>query len=229
MIPEPKSFLNETPELEIDASLSKAAYHRTPEVHGWKLDTELSNQNRSVYSKGIRAKVAYRGTNLKSNETWLDDLGTDFMILAGLQDKATRFKNAQRTAELAMEKYGSKNVSLTGYSLGGAQSAYVSRKTGLKATGFNPGWGLRDPLKNRTYSNFTNITTQGDVVSYLGQSSKKMKQVHIPTTALSTHSIENFIGYEYPQQDIVMSSAYSYTPREWIHESSSSIPQPIHS
>ena len=71
----------------LDAKLSSGAYAQTPLIDGWKRDTELSNENRSVYSKDGKAKVAFTGTNFKKKR-WIDDLGTDLLITAGLQDKS---------------------------------------------------------------------------------------------------------------------------------------------
>lgn len=217
MEPRFKSFLDyydESDDLNIDAKLSKAAYTQEERVGDWVRDAELSNQNRSVYTKDGKAKIAFRGTDLtKASSRW-DDLGTDALILLGLQDKGSRFKNAQTTAELTIKKYGKANVTLTGHSLGGAQSAWVSRKTGLKGTGFNAGWGPADYFRDRTYSEFTNVTAAGDIVSVSGSKNKKMKHVKIKPTE-DSHSLANFLHHYFPRKDIVVPSAHQYAPREF--------------
>jgi hypothetical protein len=224
MDPKPKSFLDLPFEddLNVDAALAKGAYDYIPIVKGWTRDEELSNFNRSVYTKGGKAKIAYRGTDLHRENTWLDDLGTDILIAVGLQDKGSRFHNAKKTADLAIEKYGRENVSLTGHSLGGSQSSWVSRKTGLKGTGFNTGWGPADALRKRTYSEFTNVTASGDIISAMGSANTTMKHVNIKPTS-NPHNLRNFIDYEFPVPDTVMSSKYSYTPREWTHQQPSNV------
>ena len=125
---------------------------------------------------------------------WIDDLGgTDLLITAGLQNKSSRFKNAKKTAELTAQKYGKENTSLTGHSLGGSQSAYVSRATGLKGTGFNAGWSTIDALRKRTFSNFKNVTADGDVISNSGRGVKRTTNIKVKPKTKNSHSLLNFL------------------------------------
>lgn len=177
----------------IDAKLAKASYNQAPEVDGWKRDTQLSNINRSVYTKDGKAKVAFRGTDLSNKHTWADDIGTDILLGLGLQDKSSRLKNAKVTTDKAVQKYGKENVSLTGHSLGGSTTAYVSRATGLKGTGFNAAFSPIDALRKRTYSNFNNVTSDGDIVSSIGRKLSRMRQTRMPARSKNAHSLRNFI------------------------------------
>lgn len=177
-------------DLILDAKLSKGAYNQTAEIDGWKRDDQLSNFNRSIYTKDGKARVAFRGTDLKNSKTRWDDLGTDALVGLGLQDLSSRMKNAKRTADLATKKYGKDNVSLTGHSLGGSQSAFVSRATGLKGTGFNSGFSPVDTLRKRTYSNFTNLTADGDLISSFGRKLKRMSQLKVNKRG---HGISRFL------------------------------------
>ena len=43
----------------LDAKLSSGAYAQTPLIDGWVRDKQLSNENRSVYAKDGKAKVAF--------------------------------------------------------------------------------------------------------------------------------------------------------------------------
>lgn len=179
------------PDIIHDAALSAAAYSGTQEVHGWQKDMELSNENRVVYHKDGKAKVAFRGTN----PTNLKDLGTDVLVGLGLQDKSSRMKNALKTTNLAIKKYGKDNVSLTGHSLGGAQAAYVSRKAGVKATGFNTPWSKLDEMRNRTYSHFHAIQTKSDPISGRNRSVGKIgKKTWVNSKSWNPHSIsQNYV------------------------------------
>lgn len=102
-------------------------------------------------------------------------------------------KNAKKTTDQAIQKYGKDNVSLTGHSLGGSQAGYVSRKTGLKSRGFNAAWSPIDLLRKRTYSNFTNHTSNGDPISALGRNVGRMNQVKVKSKSVNTHGLVNFI------------------------------------
>lgn len=175
-----------------DANLSKAVYSMQENVRDWKIDKTLSNENRAVYHnhRTGKAKVAFRGTK-PSN---VRDLGTDLLIGLGLQDVSSRFKNAVRTTDLAIAKYGKENVSLTGHSLGAAQSAYVSRKRGLKATGFNTPWSKADEMRNRTYSHFHSIQTTTDPISVrTARIGKVGKKTWTKSKSWNPHALSNWI------------------------------------
>lgn len=178
-------------DLIADAEMSRAAYSGATEVNGWQKDMQLSGPDHAVFHKDGKAKIAYRGTDVKNKR----DLGTDALIALGLQDKSSRMRRAVRTADQVSAKYGKQNVSLTGHSLGGSQSQYVSRKRGLEATGFNAAMSPIDALRKRTYSKFHSISTASDPISkfthhHVGKIGKK-------TTAKQTkwnpHGLSNYI------------------------------------
>ena len=173
--------------------LADASYKPLPSINGWTRDDELSNQNYTTYTKDGRAKVSYRGSDFSNPKTRWEDLGADLLLTIGLADSASRFKNAKKVADRAVKKYGENNVSLVGHSLGGSQSAWVSRKTGLKGTGFNTGWSPVDALRKRTYTNFKNVIVEGDPVSYFGRKLGRTTNVSVKPKIKNLHSIYNFI------------------------------------
>jgi hypothetical protein len=178
------------PDLIIDAELSKAAYSGASEVHGWQKDVSLSGPDHAVFHKEGKAKIAYRGTDVKNKR----DLGTDALITLGLQDHSSRMKRAVRTADQVTAKYGKENVSLTGHSLGGSQSLHVSRKRGLGATGFNAAMSPVDLLRKRTYSNFHLVTTANDPISKFTHSVGRIgKKTTVKQTKFNPHSLSNYI------------------------------------
>lgn len=177
-----------------DAALSQAAYNSPREVHGWEPDLELSNENRTVYHKGGKAKVVFRGTKLGAGRKSLRDIGSDLLIVAGLQDVSSRMKNAVKTTDLAIAKYGKENVSLTGHSLGGSQAAYVSRKKGLKATGFNTAWSKIDEMRNRTYKHFHAIQIKADPIGARTANIRNIgKKTWVNSKHWNPHKISNFV------------------------------------
>ena len=181
---------NGNPDIIADHALAAAAYSGDSEVVGWEKDLELSNENRVVYHKGGKAKIAFRGTNPRN----LKDLGTDLLVGLGLQDVSSRMKNAVKTTDLAIKKYGKENVSLTGHSLGGSQAAYVSRKRGLKATGFNAAFSRVDEIRNRTYSEFHAIQTKSDPIGGTVRNIRKVgKKTWVNSKTWNPHALSNFV------------------------------------
>lgn len=179
------------PDLIIDAQLSRAAYSGASEVDGWQKDVQLSGPDHAVFHKEGKAKIAYRGTDLKNKR----DLGTDALITLGLQDKSSRMKRAVRTADIVSSKYGKENVSLTGHSLGGSQSQYVSRKRGLSATGFNAAMSPVDAFRKRTYSKFHSISTASDPISSITHrvAGRIGKRTTVRQRKTDPHSLSNYI------------------------------------
>ena len=177
-----------------DVILAEASYRALPSVSGWTRDDSLSNQNYTTYTKDGRAKVSYRGTDFSNPKTRWEDLGTDLLVGLGLQDLSSRLKNARKVADRAVQKYGRENVQTTGHSLGGTQSLYVNRKTGLPATSYNAGVSPIDTLTRRNYKpNATSYTAQGDIISKLSSKLKKLKTVVVKPRTKNVHSIYNFI------------------------------------
>lgn len=182
------------PDIIHDAHLAAAAYSGDTEVCGWEKDFELSNGDATVYRKGEKSKVSFKGTELtKNGKLNTRDLGTDVLVGLGLQDHSNRFKKAVRLTDAAIKKYGKENVSLTGHSLGGAQAAYVSRKRGVKATGFGSAMGVLDPIRKRTYSHFHHVTTPTDPVSYFTNRTGRIgKKTVVPLKKWNPHALSNY-------------------------------------
>lgn len=177
------------PDIIVDRDLAAAAYSGAQEVDGWEKDVELSNENRTVYQKEGKAKVAFRGTNPKN----LKDLGTDLLVGLGLQDKSSRMKNAVKATDMVIAKYGKENVSLTGHSLGGSQAAYVSRARGLDATGFNAAFSRVDEVRNRTYSKFHAVQTKSDPIGGTVRNVRKVgKKTWVNSNSWNPHALSNF-------------------------------------
>jgi len=178
------------PDLIMDAKLAQAAYSGASEVDGWQKDVELSNENRTIYHKGGKARIAFRGTDIYNPR----DLGTDVLLAVGLQDKSSRMKNALRTTDLTIQKYGKENVSLTGHSLGGSQAAYVSRKRGIEATGFNTFMSPVDVVRQRTYSKFHSVQTREDpIAKYTSSVGRIGRKTYTKSKKWNPHGLSNFI------------------------------------
>lgn len=118
-----------------NAHLAKAAYTSSP-VEGYTIDPEFSNENTTVYKDNQtgKATVAFSGTR------GVKDAKADLAIFAGMEQKDPQFQQALQTTKNVISKYGKDNVSVTGHSLGGTKTSYVSSKLGVKGTTYNQGW-----------------------------------------------------------------------------------------
>lgn len=142
------------------AQFANAAYDRNADIShlGFVKDETLSNRHRSLfYNPDTKeAILAGRGTQLKGRSK-LGDIGTDLLIAANLQHLSSRFKNFNKTAKKAQEKYGD-NLTLTGHSLAGSTAMYANSKLGLPAQVYNPGVspGLaKDGIKKKVFDKLT--------------------------------------------------------------------------
>jgi hypothetical protein len=175
------------PDLIIDSHLAEAAYSGHSEVHGYQKDMEFRHPDFSVYHKNGKAKIAFRGTDVKSTR----DLGADALLAVGI--KGNRGKRAERVAASVIKKYGKENVSATGHSLGAWQSALVSEKYGIKATGFST--PLAPSVKKRKLGNFHAISTSTDPISYVTHNLTRGvgKKTTVKTKFWNPHAVSNYI------------------------------------
>lgn len=135
------------------AYMSKGAYNPASmqgNLPDYYIDNSLSTVDRTVYvnkSTG-KATIAFRGTDTEHKDNTWRDIGADISIVLGLEKYNHRFKNSLNATKAAVAKYGADNVTVTGHSLGGSQAMYVSQKTGVKGTVFNPGVSPMDAQKD---------------------------------------------------------------------------------
>lgn len=101
-----------------------------------------------------KAVICFRGTNI----TDLADLQTDFAIWRGTEAESGAFANALLATRMAISKYG-KNVTVTGFSLGGRIGLYVATKLDLTAHLFNPGISFR-PLLSKIIRYMKGLSTE---------------------------------------------------------------------
>jgi hypothetical protein len=173
------------------ARLSDGAYGGK-DVEGYTIDKQLSSPDRTAYVKDGKVTLAYRGTDFKNKSNTYRDLGTNALLALGLQDVSSRFKNAKKASDQAIEKYGKDNVNVTGHSLGGSQALYLSNKRGLQGSAFNPFAGVVDSLRKRTY-NATAYVNQNDPIASLTGRVSGLKRHVIKGKKSNPHSLAHFI------------------------------------
>ena len=140
---------------------ASAAYEKNPgSIYGYDLDHSLSGKNTKVFiNKKGKVIVSFRGTAEKA------DLKTDLKIV-GRSRADSRFKDAEKLTQSLIKKYGVKNVTVAGHSLGGTIARYVSSKTGVSGTVFNAGASPSE-LGSHVDTNVKvkTIVTAGDPIS----------------------------------------------------------------
>jgi hypothetical protein len=187
------SWQGEDPEIQDDVYLSEAIYVNKKKVRGWELDESLSNVDRGVYYKDGKAKVVFRGTNFTSG-TIGRDLGTDALVALGLDWYSSRIRNSEKTVDLVIQKYGRKNVSLTGHSLGGFIASQISRTHEIPATGFDTTMSPFEFAKGRKYKQFHSMSSYYDPFStftrYFG---KVKKHTVIAPQRWNPHTVFNYM------------------------------------
>ena len=124
-------------DIKIIAQFAEIAYSssRPDELHGLKLDQELSTTETAIYANDQVLIISFRGTDNKS-----DILVSDLQIaLSSLDQNSSRVKSSLKLTREVMEKYPGHSYLLTGHSLGGSIGDIVSSITGIPAHTFNIG------------------------------------------------------------------------------------------
>jgi len=128
-------------------------------------DKSLSGQRVQVYHnpKSGQAVVVHRGSS------GIHDWGNNLKYALGFNMKNTkRFQFAAKVQKEAESKYGAKNVSTLGHSLGGKIASDVGADSGEVITLNKPVAGRDLFAKDKgKKENETNVRTEGDVVSAL--------------------------------------------------------------
>jgi hypothetical protein len=181
----PKVSANEVKDL-IEAGYSRTGdAEKIGKKYKLTLDKQLSNINQKVYyDKERNPTVVFKGTKSK------DDVITDVLLGAGLENYSTRFRDSKKLIEDVKKKYHNKPILTTGHSLGGSLAEYSGGDkiiTVNKGVGFG---GIGKEISNKQ----TDIRTNNDIVSLLSNTQHGSKKINIKTnhtSPLSEHSHKN--------------------------------------
>jgi len=151
--------------------LLKASYKPKDKVGGFELDKSISSATSKVFYSPTQTVVAHRGTSGAAD--WATDSVYAYGGIPAIK-LTPRYKSALKVQKAAEEKYGAKNITTIGHSLGGLLAELVGGNskeilTFNKAT--RPGSNLKQDIQ-------TDVSTTGDVVSSLNPFQKN-KQVII--------------------------------------------------
>lgn len=169
--------------------LLNASYNKNlSSINDYILDKSLSNEYTQVYKNknNNNAVVVHRGTK------GLKDMIVDTKLLFGFKNNS-RFNDARKIQKEAEDKYGAKNVSTIGHSLGAAISEEVGRNSKEIITLNRPITPLDVLLKKKISNNTYDIRTKKDPISLLKPLQQGNNDITIESTSdnpLVEHSIE---------------------------------------
>jgi hypothetical protein len=167
--------------------LSESYSKKHKDYKDFVLDKDLSGKKTQVYynPKTGQSVVAHRGTATMTD--WM----TDARYALGKTD-LKRFRHAKDIQQKAESKYGGKNVTTIGHSLGAKASELVGKNSKEIIT-LNKPVTLKDLIYTKVPKNQTDIKTTYDPVSVLRplQRGNKAKTINSETkNPLTEHSTE---------------------------------------
>jgi len=164
----------------------------------FEVDKDLSGERVQVYRnpKTGQVVVSHRGTQ------GIHDIGNDLKYALGMDLSQTkRFKHAEDVQRKAEAKYGAKNITTIGHSLGSKIARDVGKNT-KEVIQANPAYNIPDSKKKTSENTYT-IRTQYDPVSFL-QPRKTKNVTTIESTTknpLKEHGVDS-LGRADPDQEI---------------------------
>lgn len=185
--------------------LLKNSYQIPPAetVGDFVLDKSLSGRRVQVYKNRNtpQAVVVHRGT--QGAKDWATDL---FYATGGDTTKTNRFKHAADIQKKAESKYGAKNITTLGHSLGAKISSTVGQNS-KEIINLNKAVSPLDAVQ-KTSDKEINIRTSGDPVSALLPIKNNQRTITIPSKTynpLTEHSTDTL--NRLPENQIIGSGA----------------------
>lgn len=144
---------------------------------GYIRDSDLSSDEYVTYFHPEQKKLVFSVAGTHSINDW----GVDAYLAAGKLKQTDRYQRAHKAVRDAKEKYGVKEATIAGHSLGGAIASYIGSKDDKVLT-YNTGYALGQKTKGESYR------TSGDIISIAGIGGK-----HVNTLEKKTSTKDNFI------------------------------------
>jgi hypothetical protein len=160
----------------------------------WDIVQDLTTNDASTFRNRITQEVvvAIRGTDFSN----VNDVLTDVAIVGGVVTWTPRYSVIKNIVSKAIQKYGRKNITLTGHSLGGKLAIEAGNEFGLPVYVFNAATGPLDffARRNKNVKFYTtNINKSRDIVSFLGTLYNKYNNLEFRQEALDPHTLKNFL------------------------------------
>jgi hypothetical protein len=186
------NFINSMAKLE---SFLRNGYNRTGQannIEGFLRDEQLSGRRAQVYYNPGTGKVVvnHRGTQGKQ------DIFTDakLFLAPSLYKKTRRYQHAKEIQQRAETKYGAKNITTVGHSLGARIASDVGRKSSKIVTYNKPVHAL--DIGQKLPKQETHIRTTFDIPSVLGTvfHPKNTRTIESYGDPISAHSTTQLKG-----------------------------------
>lgn len=140
---------------------------RGTDVKGFEYRGENPWASGMPFLPGSRKEFIQTGLQSLYHSRSFRDVGTDAMMVLGLEHLGTRFKHAEQVTARGIKKYGKENVSVVGHSLGGSQTMHVSQKYDIEGVAINPYVGEKKLSAFNTYPKLHIVHNWTDPVSVL--------------------------------------------------------------
>jgi hypothetical protein len=178
-------------------------------MKGFKLDTELSNDNVAIiYNPKTKEVItSVRGTDLSNPKRRYKDLRTDALIALGVDRfLSKRTKHVKSVFKNTQAKYPSYEHTISGHSLGAKVASNISKSTGTPSVVFNKGSSplSSNPVTNALSRMFAkdnktihHTTKEVDPISISAKLFDRDETKSISKKAdLGAHDLENFLSEE---------------------------------
>lgn len=181
---------------EISSETYNSPNQRKQKIGNYEYYPELSDAENAVYVGSSTVFVGARGSS-----TAKDWLVSDVAIAGGTEASSARTKSYIEKIKKVKSAFPSKQILLTGHSLGGNLAKEGSKQLGYKSYTFNQGCGSGCIMDNEVCgknprpswcSKIVNHKISGDVISRLAEMGRTHVYNKKPGTALS-HSMKNFL------------------------------------
>ncbi len=178
--------------MNLDLELAKEAYvkpsKRRKKIDGYEYLEDISPEDKTVYKKGDKIKVGYRGS--ATPRDWISNF--EYLALGREKLDPDYIKDDIHFSKLK-EKFPTADISVAGHSRGSSRADSISRKYKVPTIGFNPASTPMDILKpvNPLKTTVRNVL---DPVSLFGRNLPGVKNVVGPTDLVKAHALEQFEG-----------------------------------
>ncbi len=176
--------------MNLDLELAKEAYvkpsKRRKKIDGYEYLEDISPDDKTVYKKGNKIKVGYRGS--ATPRDWLSNF--EYLALGREKIDPQYIKDDIHFSKLK-EEFPTADISVSGHSRAGSRADAISRKYKVPTVGFNPASTPMDILKPVNPLK-TTIRSVADPVSLFGRNLPGVKNVVGSTDLVKAHALTEF-------------------------------------
>lgn len=159
----------------------------------------VAHQERMLaYANTSTCIIGFRGTKV----TDIQDIVSDVHVLLDSLDQSERMRHAKAFVQHVLQTTKSKNVYVTGHSLGGTIAFTIGKEFHFPSVVFNPGaspiaglaksiWGRIKQVFQKSAAPATIFTVPQDIIA-VASATWSGNHIHIRQNQASAHSLANF-------------------------------------